>query len=375
MSIQKSLAALFHHSKNEGLSGIYQFNCTDRHMWIDTNLDSCVNWGLHPKPDVTITISENDLLNTLSGSADIEELYATGGLTINGDIGLATILPQLIQRKLTALHNIETTTTNKRHSARKRFSEIISANAKPIFEIERRTHDDLSIEYFRSHYVNSGIPLIICNSITDWPLFNISKQDTLKYFEGLQGIARKGDYADQAFSNKRKFQTVSMVDFVQSIDTPESTHTRSDLPAYLGNNILPEKLLELIKHPLYFEKNQYVAPRIWIGPKNTLTPLHRDDVDNLFVQVRGSKRFILAAPHNRAALGAWSTTAAGGLDGCDFDPENPDYNSFPNSQQVHFLIFELEAGQILYLPEGWFHQVRSLSPSISVNFWTKSFRH
>ena len=301
MSIQKSLAALFHHSKNEGLSGIYQFNCTDRHMWIDTNLDSCVNWGLHPKPDITITISENDLLNTLSGSADIEELYATGGLTINGDIGLATILPQLIQRKLTDPHNIETTTTNKRHSARKRFSEIISANAKPIFEIERRTHDDLSIEYFRSHYVNSGIPLIICNSITDWPLFNISKQDTLKYFEGLQGIARKGDYADQAFSNKRKFQTVSMVDFVQSIDTPESTHTRSDLPAYLGNNILPEKLLELIKHPLYFEKNQYVAPRIWIGPKNTLTPLHRDDVDNLFVQVRGSKRFILAAPHNRAA--------------------------------------------------------------------------
>ena len=77
----------------------------------------------------------------------------------------------------------------------------------------------------------------------------------------------------------------------------------------------------------------------------------------------------LAAPHHRQALGTWSTAPQGGLDGCDFNPDAPDYQRFPKARDVTFLRVTLEAGDLLFLPEGWFHQVESVSTSLSVNFW------
>jgi hypothetical protein len=162
-----------------------------------------------------------------------------------------------------------------------------------------------------------------------------------------------------------------MADFIASLDTPAKP---GETPAYMGNNIVPEKLLTLIRFPDYFERQRFISPRIWIGPKGTLTPLHRDDTDNLFAQVWGQKSFILAAPHHRAALGTWSTSPKGGLDGCDFNPDAPDYQRFPAARDVPFLRVVLQAGDLLFLPEGWFHQVQSVSTSLSVNFWVNSGR-
>lgn len=39
-----------------------------------------------------------------------------------------------------------------------------------------------------------------------------------------------------------------------------------------------------------------------------------------------------------------------------------------------FLRIVLEAGDLLFLPEGWFHQVESVSTSLSVNFWVNCAR-
>lgn len=369
-----SLSAMFSNAHAIRLVGIFQFVFTNSHMWVDTNTKTNIYLGMHPQPDVTITISEANLLYILDGSANIEQLYASGHLEIEGNLGLATLLPQLIYSQLDSQHKHETVSINERYPARQRFSELISLDTTPIVEIERLTQSELSIDNFRSKYMQNGVPLIIRDATQDWPISNISKQKSLEYFSALRGVTRNGNYADLTFSTKREFHTVSMVDFIKSLDDLENPLIPGDLPPYMGNNILPEKLLNLIKYPPYFERTQYVAPRIWIGPKNTLTPLHRDDVDNLFVQVWGSKSFMLAAPHNRGALGAWSTSPNGGLDGCDFDPEKPDYGVFPDAQNIKFFSFELRAGEMLFLPEGWFHRVRSLSSSLSINFWTNSFR-
>ena len=35
---------------------------------------------------------------------------------------------------------------------------------------------------------------------------------------------------------------------------------------------------------------------------------------------------------------------------------------------------QVKAGDLLFLPEGWFHQVESVSTSLSVNFWVDSGR-
>ena len=52
-----------------------------------------------------------------------------------------------------------------------------------------------------------------------------------------------------------------------------------------------------------------------------------------------------------------------------FDPEKPDYDRFPLSRQVQPLEVILEPGDAIYLPSRWWHQVRSLDSSVSLNFW------
>jgi len=301
-------------------------------------------------------------------------LFASGRLKIGGNMGLATLLPQIIDHARHSGGVVEKIDMNKRYPTPPRFSEKLTASLPTQRTVERRPRSELSVQEFQARYLPHGIPLVISNALQDWPLFKLSREESLVHFAQLQGITRHGDYVKKTFSTERDFRSTSMAEFIASLDSPAVKSTEGEPPAYMGNNILPAQLLEQIQYPPYFDPSLFIPPRIWIGPKGTLTPLHRDDTDNLFAQVWGQKIFTLAAPHHREVLGTWSTAPQGGLDGCDFNPDAPDYQRFPRARDVTFMRVTLEAGDLLFLPEGWFHQVESVSTSLSVNFWVNSGR-
>jgi lysine-specific demethylase 8 len=51
------------------------------------------------------------------------------------------------------------------------------------------------------------------------------------------------------------------------------------------------------------------------------------------------------------------------------DVDAPDHTRFPLFGTAQYVDCILEAGQMLYIPPGWWHYVRSLSVSFSVSFW------
>lgn len=51
------------------------------------------------------------------------------------------------------------------------------------------------------------------------------------------------------------------------------------------------------------------------------------------------------------------------------DTLNPDLAKYPFFADVVMLQAILEPGDMLYIPQGWWHDIRSLDPSISVSFW------
>ncbi|USW95858.1 cupin-like domain-containing protein [Pseudomonas proteolytica] len=374
MDVLNILSQLFANAGAVGLEGTFQFLFgPGQAFWAQVKTQSVTQAGLHPAPDVTIEVAQQDFLGIMAGATDVEELFASGRLKISGNMGLATLLPQIIDSARQGV-SAEKVDMNKRYPTPARFSERVSASLPTQRSVERRPRAGLSVDEFRGGYVPEGIPLVISDALQDWRLFNMSREESLVHFAQLQGITRHGDYVQKTFSTERDFRSTPMADFIDSLDRPAVRGANGEPPAYMGNNILPAQLLEQISYPLYFDRAQYIAPRIWIGPKGTLTPLHRDDTDNLFAQVWGEKSFILAAPHHRQALGTWSTAPKGGLDGCDFNPDAPDYQRFPAARDVTFLRVVLQAGDMLFLPEGWFHQVESLATSLSVNFWVNSGR-
>ncbi|MET0947951.1 MAG: cupin-like domain-containing protein [Pseudomonas sp.] len=375
MDLQPVLSKLFVNAGSVGIEGVFQFIFgAELAIWSDVQARTVTETGRHARPDVTIEVSKTDFLGIMSGVANVEELFASGRLKIGGNMGLATMLPQIIDSARRGTARQEKVDINQRYPTPPRFSERVSASLPTQVSVERRPRSAVTVSEFRNHYLLEGIPLIISDALQDWPLFNMSREQSLSHFAELQGITRHGDYVKKTFSTDRDFRSTSMADFIASLEKPASKGVDGQPPAYMGNNILPAQLLAQIKYPPYFEQSLYIAPRIWIGPKGTLTPLHRDDTDNLFAQVWGQKSFILAAPHHREALGTWSTSPKGGLDGCDFNPDAPDYQRFPTARDVTFLRITLQAGDLLFLPEGWFHQVESITTSLSVNFWVNSGR-
>ncbi|MBF8681105.1 cupin-like domain-containing protein [Pseudomonas fulva] len=371
MDLQSILSRLFANAHGVGIEGVYQFVFAhDWAFWAEVREQSRTGVGRHAAPDVTIEVAERDFLGIMGGTANVEELFASARLKITGNMGLATLLPQIINsaRQGTSASKVA---MNQRYPTPARISERVSAAQPVLREVPRLPRAQLSAERFAREYLPLGMPVVMSDALHDWPLFSMGREASIAHFAELQGITRHGDYVKKTFSTDRDFRATSMADFIASLDTPAKP---GETPAYMGNNIVPEKLLALIRFPDYFERSRYIAPRIWIGPKGTLTPLHRDDTDNLFAQVWGQKSFILAAPHHRPALGTWSTSPKGGLDGCDFNPDAADYQRFPAARDVPFLRVVLQAGDLLFLPEGWFHQVESVSTSLSVNFWVNSGR-
>ncbi|CAB3759981.1 transcription factor jumonji [Burkholderia paludis] len=212
-----------------------------------------------------------------------------------------------------------------------------------------------------SAFAAAGLPFIIVGIVSTWPLHALTPDGLVERFSGLRVRARIGDYVSAAFSKKRESKEMSLAEYFSLLK-----HGTPGLPPYLGNQKLPE-LDALCRWPHYF--THFKDLKIWIGPSDTVTPLHCDYDDNMLAQVWGTKRILLFPPHYAENLYLWESNPV--LFGSRFNPEAPDFSKFPLAQAASGCQCMLKAGEMLYLPAGWFHHVRSTSFSLSSNMWAK----
>jgi hypothetical protein len=207
----------------------------------------------------------------------------------------------------------------------------------------------------------AGMPFIITGIVNRWPLTALPMETLGQRYGDLQVRARVGDYINTAFAADRAMQDMTMGAYLALVESEPA-----GLPPYLGNLELRE-LNSLCHWPGYFDKMG--PPRFWIGPAGTVTPLHCDYDDNIFAQIWGSKRIFLAPPHHDAFL--YPSEANAILFGSPFDPEAPDFDRFPLARQAAMVECIVNPGDMLYVPAGWYHQVRALTFSLSSNRWAR----
>lgn len=207
-----------------------------------------------------------------------------------------------------------------------------------------------------------GLPFLITGIASRWPLGQLTPADLRAQFGQLPVRARVGDYIQTAFAADRAMQDMTLQSYLDLVET-----TADGLPPYLGNLEL-RALNRLCHWPTWFDKMG--PPRFWLGPAGTVTPLHCDYDDNLFAQVWGSKRIFLAPPHHDAFL--YPKPANAILAGSPFDPEAPDYARYPLARQASLIECIVAPGEMLYVPAGWYHQVRALTFSLSSNRWARA---
>lgn len=208
----------------------------------------------------------------------------------------------------------------------------------------------------------AGLPFLVAGVVGRWPLCGLTPQALRERFGEVPVRARVGDYVATAFAPDRAMRDMSLREYLDVSAAPDS-----DLPPYVGNLELRE-LNGMCHWPAWFDKMG--PPRFWLGPARTVTPLHCDYDDNIFAQIWGTKRIFLAPPHHDEYL--YTREANPVLFGSPFDPEAPDFDTFPLARQAAIVEVVVEPGDMLYVPAGWYHQVRALTFSLSSNRWARA---
>ena len=141
------------------------------------------------------------------------------------------------------------------------------------------------------------------------------------------------------------------------------------LPCYLAYTRLEDAFPEL-KEDCQFDElagpgRMTPDTRLWIGSGGTRSMLHADLKDNFFVQTFGTKKVLMASPHDTPGVYPFRDNIVNS----EVNPDQPDFERFPRFRDVDLLEATLAPGDMLFIPRGWWHYLRSLEPSISVNYF------
>lgn len=142
------------------------------------------------------------------------------------------------------------------------------------------------------------------------------------------------------------------------------------------------------------------AINFWLGNSFSTTALHKDNYENIYVQVLGKKHFVLLPPVEAPCVNEKSVLAAtyqpkesAGSDEAGkkqdmviaidepeeyvpfatWDPDEASINTTPYSQYSQPLHVTLNEGDMLYLPALWYHKVSQSCNEegicCAVNYW------
>lgn len=105
--------------------------------------------------------------------------------------------------------------------------------------------------------------------------------------------------------------------------------------------------------------------RLWIGSKGTCSGLHSDLKDNLFLQVHGFKTVYLVPFEDTPYVYPYVDNIVNSRIDC----ENFIPSEFPKFMRARVYKVTVSPGDMMFIPKGWWHYLRSCTPSISVNHW------
>ncbi|MEV0277828.1 cupin-like domain-containing protein [Streptomyces sp. NPDC050610] len=105
--------------------------------------------------------------------------------------------------------------------------------------------------------------------------------------------------------------------------------------------------------------------RVWIGSAGTRSMLHSDLKDNFFCQLWGEKSVTLVDWRDSRAAYPFP----GNLVNSQVDLAAPDMCRFPRLAGAVLYHVRMGPGDLLYIPRGWWHDIRAETPSVSVNHW------
>ena len=107
--------------------------------------------------------------------------------------------------------------------------------------------------------------------------------------------------------------------------------------------------------------------KMYVGGPRTATSFHCAPIMNLYLQVYGRKRWVLAAPRFTPFMYPGLSKGMNWQSRVDF--RDPNYEQAPLYRYVDLYETVLEPGDVLWNPPWIWHGVENLTESIAVSMW------
>jgi hypothetical protein len=230
-----------------------------------------------------------------------------------------------------------------------------------LTEIERVK--TISKEDFYNNFIKKQKPVVVEQLTSDWPAY---EKWNLEYIKEIAGDKIVPLYDDRPVSYKDGFNEahakMKMADY---IDLLNSKPTNFRIFLY---NLMQE--VPLLKKDFYWPKIGLrlvkQLPMLFFGGENSRVFMHYDiDYSNiLHFHFHGKKRCVLFSPEQTPYLYKIPFAL---ISREDIDFDNPDFSKFPALKQAKGYVTELKHGEMLYMPEGYWHYMKYLTPGFSMS--------
>jgi hypothetical protein len=229
--------------------------------------------------------------------------------------------------------------------------------------------DRIGRREFYDEFVEKRRPVLIRGLMQDWKALAWDGDRFRANERGVRLAVKTGDVS----AGSR--ETVLLSEYVDRLERHQAELDRGldpPTPPYLHDvpffELFPEYRADIEPFPLHlFPKwywpgwHRYI--QFFMGATGSLTPLHFDTLctHNLFFQLVGTKRWVLIPAEQReyCYMDGWRWAR--------FDPSEPDFQRYPRASATTPMEVTVGPGDVLFIPSGTLHQVRSLSFSISFN--------
>lgn len=158
---------------------------------------------------------------------------------------------------------------------------------------------------------------------------------------------------------ENKFETL--------IDITRKLRSIDDQRIYTAGIRLPQEATQHFPFPQELEK-QASSIQMWMGrsrKNHALTKLHCDIYTSLLVQIWGKKRARLYPPQHHCYL--YPMQAFRGYQPCLVNPLKPDIQRYPEFLKAQCFEVEINPGDMLVIPSGWFHSLEAEGLNFSVS--------
>ncbi|XP_020279195.1 jmjC domain-containing protein 4 [Pseudomyrmex gracilis] len=265
-------------------------------------------------------------------------------------------------------------------------SHPVEEDGRVIVTIDRI---DLRVTYndFFSEYMIRNKPCVINLEATEnWPCRREWVLDGAPNFEALRSLFERCvvPVADcnKKFYNSQFKDDMSMESYLKYwISYKQNDYARSmpllylkdwhcvrnfpnvpiyEVPRYFASDWLNEYY---IAHPELNDDYMFV----YMGPKNTWTPLHADVFTSYSwsANIVGRKKWLFFPPHEECYLRDLYGQLAYDVISEELN-DRTRYKMYDSKKLKCFNVIQ-EAGEIIFVPSGWHHQVWNLEDTISIN--------